>query len=241
MFEKIKDFIKNNSDFVLALKQDNLIYCYDKLVDYDYVESIDLIPDFTKFLMRNKIDPFNYINKIYPHQYRSLNIKSIKIPDKIKDIGEYSFCDCDKLKLIVIPVDVDTIGSYAFCNCYELEKVDFSDYIEKINDFTFCHCCKLDNVVIPPNVLTIGAGAFRGCVNLKSLVFNDGLEKIETCAFDGCKGLEEIKIPSSVTEIERLAFRDCKKLTEVSIPKCFKYQIKDIFYECNDHINFTFI
>ena len=62
------------------------------------------------------------------------------MPESLKIIGDYAFCNCYKLREIVLPEGVTVIGDRAFSGCFSLEK------------FT-----------PPKSVIEIGREAFEGC------------------------------------------------------------------------------
>lgn len=51
-----------------------------------------------------------------------VGFKNTIIPEGVKNIGEWAFCDCDIVSL-TIPASVETIGEYAFERCYDLFSV----------------------------------------------------------------------------------------------------------------------
>ncbi len=64
------------------------------------------------------------------------NIRSIKFPEGIKDIIDYSFSGCSRLKSVHIPNSVERIGSYAFSDCI-LNSVEIPNSVKRIEAFAF--------------------------------------------------------------------------------------------------------
>ncbi|MBQ3489972.1 MAG: leucine-rich repeat domain-containing protein [Clostridia bacterium] len=61
------------------------------------------------------------ITGIHMHAFSWCNVlKSIKIPNSIKRIGEASFLRCQNLESMVIPDGVTDIGEFAFNGCKNL-------------------------------------------------------------------------------------------------------------------------
>ena len=56
------------------------------------------------------------------HAFQYSSVESIKLPNSIKVIDRYAFCDCPSLKKITIPASVEEIGDHAFENCPSLEQ-----------------------------------------------------------------------------------------------------------------------
>lgn len=55
------------------------------------------------------------------------NIESITLSENLEKIGDYAFCNCDKLFKITIPESVIFIGFNAFANCSSLQEVSFEN------------------------------------------------------------------------------------------------------------------
>ena len=114
--------------------------------------------------------------------------ESIVLPDTIKIINSFAFCDCTALKSIVVPSSVKKIGSFAFNGCTSLTDVTILDGVEQIDGCAFGDCTNLKSIKIPKSVKRIGDTAFIRCKNLESV----------TLPKDVCLGKD--------------VFADCKKL-----------------------------
>lgn len=66
------------------------------------------------------------ITKISGENFHYNNLESIKLPNKLKEIGECAFRDCRALKSIIIPASVNTIASTAFLECNNLTRIYIS-------------------------------------------------------------------------------------------------------------------
>lgn len=75
------------------------------------------------------------------------SLKSIIIPDSIKEIRMNAFEGCQSLTSIVIPDSVIKIGSEAFDECKNLEYVKLSKNLEHIGEDAFRHCSRLKKVI----------------------------------------------------------------------------------------------
>ena len=121
---------------------------------------------------------------------RSLTAVSYEIPEGIRRIGDYAFCDCSDLTAVTIPDSVTSIGDFAFAFCFDLT-----------------------SVTIPNSVMSIGKDAFHSCGGLTSVTILDGVTSIGDYAFSGCSGLTSVMIPNSVTGIGYAAFDERDSLT----------------------------
>ncbi|WP_295026200.1 leucine-rich repeat domain-containing protein, partial [Ruminococcus sp.] len=71
------------------------------------------------------------------------SLNSINIPDNIRIIEDYTFCDCTSLKQLFLSRNISHIYSRALENCTLLEKITIYDKIEYIADNAFEGCDKL--------------------------------------------------------------------------------------------------
>jgi len=56
-----------------------------------------------------------------------MKLKSVKLREGLRNIGEEAFEHCEALEEIVIPKSVRTIEPQAFNQCYALKRVTFED------------------------------------------------------------------------------------------------------------------
>ena len=184
----------------------------------------------------------------------------VVIPDTIEDypvttIGDYAFCDCNKLTSIDISDSVRTIGVGAFRDCWaltsisipdgvkeisrwmvaycrNLTNIDIPDSVTVIGDEAFMHCEKLKNIELPENLTTLVDGAFSCCFRLESLIIPDGIDKIGVSLFYYCLSLKTVTIPESVKSIMHTAFQNCYSLEQISLPENLDYN-EGGFFGCN--------
>ena len=90
----------------------------------------------------------------------------LRIPEGVKCIGGYAFCDYCGLTGLMMPNSVTNIGKGAFLNCSGLSDVTIPNSVKRIGELAFWGCSGLTNVVIPNSVTWIGGSAFRDCGNL---------------------------------------------------------------------------
>ena len=78
--------------------------------------------------------------------------------------------DCGKAATeIVLPEGVKAIGMWAFCNCKAFTSVKISNGVTRIGYEAFRDCEALTTIEIPASVTNIEEGTFRGCKNLRSI------------------------------------------------------------------------
>ena len=125
--------------------------------------------------------------------FKYLGIKSITLPNSLKEIGADSFNQCSNLTSITIPKNVTKIGRHAFQNCKNLKTVTFAE----------------------SSALTyIDYGGFGGCAKLETVTLSNnpnGTTTLDWYSFSDCTALKKIVLPDSVREIHKDTFNECNK------------------------------
>ena len=158
-------------------------------------------------------------------------IKSVVIKNGVTSIGQWAFCECEKIERIAIPNSVTRIGIQAFYGCENLTSVAIPNSVNNIEDGAFSRCWNLASVNIPDSVTEIKSDLFQGC-KFDSITIPNSVTSIENNAFAGTN-LTEISIPDSVKSI-KTAFRDCKNLSSVTIGKSLTSIFTDAFIGCTN-------
>lgn len=65
------------------------------------------------------------------------NLTSIRIPEGVTNISDYTFCECSNLTSIEIPASVTNIGMVAINNCTSLTTINYAGTIAQWNAITF--------------------------------------------------------------------------------------------------------
>ena len=79
---------------------------------------------------------------------------------------------------IALPSTVTEIGQWTFCNCNKLREVVFNEGLQKIGVYAFYQCTSLSSITIPSTVTEIVGRAFSDCISLREVTFKEGLLKI---------------------------------------------------------------
>lgn len=85
---------------------------------------VSLIRNYTSNIKKKEFP--ETITKISGELFYYNNLESIKLPNKLKEIGDCAFRDCRALKSIIIPASVNTIASTAFMDCNNLTRIYIS-------------------------------------------------------------------------------------------------------------------
>lgn len=101
-------------------------------------------------------------------------ITSVKIPDTVRDMGEFIFDGCLNLHNLKLPKDLEALWGYTFVRC------------------------GIEEIVLPDKLVTLPPFAFKDCKNLKKVVCGKGLKKIYSWVFSGCENLTELDLNDGV-------------------------------------------
>ncbi len=143
------------------------------------------------------------VTKIGSNAFRDSYIKSVTIPNSIKDIASSSFED-SSIEEITIPNSITKINSSTFSGCTKLKTVSFPDGLEEIGSYSFKGCKLLTSITIPESVKVLRG--FTDCTGLKSVNIPKNVKDVY---FYGCTNL--LKIYSYIenpNEISTIAFSD---------------------------------
>ncbi len=137
---------------------------------------------------------------------RGSRIKSITLPDCIKELNEMAFYSCKELKSAKLPASLTTIPKSAFELCTSLESITIPAGIVTIGEKAFYECKALEKITLPHTVSYIDSEAFRYCdyleeVHLKSIEppflksYWYEWDQAYYYPFDNCKYLDKIQVP----------------------------------------------
>jgi|AKYZ01.1.fsa_nt_gi hypothetical protein len=190
-----------------------IVYEYDtnlftaSIIDYLGTEKNITIPSSIT------LNTDNYtINIIEDWAFSNKELRSVKIPNSITNIGNWAFYK-NHLTSVVIPNSVVTIGNGAFS---QNVLTDFSipKSITTIEANTFSEN-QLTNIDIPSSVTSIGVASFANNA-LNDVYIPNSVILIRERAFTDNQ-LTSIVIPNSVTAIEEEAFKN-NQLLDILIP-----------------------
>lgn len=149
--------------------------------------------------------------------------EDVTIPDsynnyKVTAIGTSVFSGTE-IKSIVIPDTVKEIKDYAFYNCKNLTSITLSKNLEILGTNVFNLCRSLESIEIPSSVKDLGTYTFSAS-GLKSITIPESktLTKISYYVFFQCQKLTEVTLPSTVTLIEKNAISDCPNKITIKAP-----------------------
>lgn len=145
-------------------------------------------------------------------------IKSIVLPDSVREIEEKAFSGCVRLQSVTFSKQLYRIGTGAFENCSSLSAAILPEGLSSIAPWAFANCTRLTSISIPGSVTEVGEWALSGCTGLSDVQLHAGGLSIANYVFCNCRRLTSIVIPDGTTSIGLGAFSGCEKLTQVEFP-----------------------
>lgn len=154
----------------------------------------------TKEYLTSGVEIPTNVKSIGEQAFEDTGITSLKLNDRLKEIGYCAFHNCKSLMgNLIIPENVTSIGTCAFEGDSKLT----------------------GGLTLPKSISELGYAAFRGDTGLNGqLIFESGinLEEIPGDAFRGCSFTGRVNVPQSVKKIGDSAFYSCPSINEVYIP-----------------------
>ena len=145
------------------------------------------------------------------------NLRSIVIPDTVKECEGYLFYNCLSLLSLALPDGIKKFSVNKAFSMTDLRYVRLPETLTEMPANMFGNSSSLQSVVIPEGVTSIGASAFRGCSSLQSITIPASVTSIGDFAFQGCANIQRIVIPASVISVGKSAFQNCINLRDVKI------------------------
>lgn len=189
-------------------------------------------------------------------------LKSVKIPNSVKEIGHWAFSMCSELTSVTIPDSVEKIGIRAFEMCSSLSEVNLPDHVIEFNSLVFdstpwmteqrkkgdmvivsdalidAQNCEGD-VVIPSDVKYVASSAFARNTKVTSVVFPSSVNKICDNVFFYCENLTSVEAKGAES-IDSMAFCNCQKLKELKISNKLKSIVDYAFADITSGATITF-
>ena len=206
---------------------------------------ISMNDDFTEITIQGIIDcpyqsdvviPDNFdgipVTAIARRAFYDRSMKSVVIPESVKEIGSEAFYYCTALEKISIPGGILVIPENAFGYCRMLSEVVIPNSVKEIGNCDFQGCGCLSKITVPDSVEKIGYSAFAYCSGLESAVIYSA-ERIESYVFSECPKLETVVLPKNLKSIWEKAFSGCKVLKELTIPQSVTSVGRNVFSGCS--------
>ena len=155
------------------------------------------------------------------------NIKTVTLPDSVREIREAAFGSCG-LEILNIGAGLQQIGNEAFSGCSKLSAINVSvnnpyfssDAAGVLYNKDKTQLLRVPSAVegrltVAATVEEIGEEAVSYCGKLLDIILPAGLKTIGDHAFMGNGFLTQMAIPASVTSIGQGAFSGCRNLKHI--------------------------
>lgn len=163
------------------------------------------------------------ITRIGANNFRGfggLGVKDIKLPETLKEIGDYAFNQGINQEKLIIPEGVERIGKCAFAasGCVWVENM------------TGNHTGYIKSVILPSTLKYLGEGAFRDCAKLEDVTFLGDTE-ISSYVFSRCRSLTEVNMNGNVTRNSEAGyeFEGCTSLRNIHLSDTYSWENAKIY------------
>ncbi len=151
----------------------------------------------------------------------------------VKVIGRGAFLN-NKMRYLILPNKLKVVNDYAFCDCTNLEEIILPDSVWFVGSRAFKNCMNAHKLVLSNSLIEIAMGAFSDCKKVKGeIVVPDSVKRISGYAFYEC-GAESIKLPSELERVGQYSFSKCTRLQSIQFGEGMAYISKGMFSECNN-------
>ena len=148
------------------------------------------------------------------------NIRSVTIPESVKEIRYAAFANCKNLKTVHFPNSSIEIGDQAFQDTEWIKEnsgvvgnilvsvpdvyglYEIPDSVYNVLPDAFCECKHITEVKVPSSLEYVQEFMFSGCDELQKVTVAEGVKRIGFRVFKWCDKLKTLILPDSLEEIE---------------------------------------
>lgn len=171
------------------------------------------------------------VTKIGAGAFESLKMKSVTLPEGLKEIGDNAFARTS-LAAITLPSTLKKIGNRAFASMPMLKTVTVPESVKEMGLGVFAVDKSLTSVTLPTRLDRMGNTMFHLCSSLTKVTLPQNITKLPELTFEDCRSLASVELPDCVTEIGQNAFKNTA-LTKVPVPASLKTIGTNAFDGCS--------
>ena len=164
--------------------------------------------------------------------YRCQSLLSLALPDGVKKFSMNKALSMTDLRYVRLPETLTGMPAYMLARSYSLQSIVIPEGVTSIGTYALSNCYALQSVVIPEGVTSIGAFAFQSCANLQRIVIPASVISIGKSAFQDCINLRDVKILGSLTSIRDFTFSGCYAIQGFNIPESVTSIGDSAFRDC---------
>lgn len=180
--------VEENTGFYYYFLDDNSI----KIVQYDGFDSDITVPS---QINGYQVASLGNLAFNYGERYSGVPVKSIVLPETLKELENSAFNSCESLQTITIPASVTKIGDFVFTACSSLKEINVSAgnsqyisrdgilYDKEMNDLLYYPAGKAGAYTVPSGVKTIHDYAFYYTSGIHTLILPQSLRRAGEGAF----------------------------------------------------------
>lgn len=145
----------------------NIEYSYEYNEEHNGLNITSYFGKSEEFSIPNTINDFEVVG-ISERAFTGNNyIKSVVVPEGIKNIELDAFKDCSNLQSVTLPSTLQFLSQGVFMNDSSLESIKIPNSVTTIYDYTFCGCSSLKSIEISSTMKELlGDNIFTGCDSL---------------------------------------------------------------------------
>ena len=157
----------------------------------------------------------DFTTVLYYPKAKELNLSAL--PNSVTKIGKAAFQANVTIKTLTIPARITEIGDYAFENCVNLTSLAFDTDTEltTLGNSAFANCTSLATVTLPAGLKDIGDRAFY-LTSIAAITLPDSVTSVGAYAF-AKTNITAITIPGNVATVKEGAFSDCVNLKTITV------------------------
>ena len=201
-----------------------------------------------------------------------VDMANLEIPEGVETIEDYCFYCCENIKSLTLPNSLKNIGKSAFDSCRGLTSLNLPEGIETLGEAAFSACTYIKSIILPKSLKNVGSLAFNGFTSLNTvnysgtlaqwcsinfmgdyssptayakelyingekivdLVISEEIEKIGDYAFQRYTALKSVTLQSGVKIIGNNAFSICSNLKSANILSDLEEIEEEAFYLCRN-------
>lgn len=163
--------------------------------------------------------------------FSDVDVASVRIPDTVVSVSDYSFSNCRSIQAIKIPSSVKELGKFCFSSCSNLKSIEMSDSVLAVRYHCFEGCTSLQTISLSESIERLEEGCFYYCINLREIELPKRLRELCDFCFSDCEKLEYVKIPMLVRVLGKACFANCINLKKILLPRGISMG-EDCFKDC---------
>lgn len=215
----------------------------------------DIFPQYTLCIGNDSVSDLVIpagVTGIGPRVFAGASIKSVRMHDGVRSIGNFAFSKCKYLESVGLPAALEEINPFAFSYCSSLHYINIPKGVKRVGEcaFFFSSLRTLElpagleaignksfvstavkELTIPSSIKTVGDSAFYSNNPLTKLTLLSGKTEYGYGAFSCCYHLTEVSLPPDIEEISDAMFHKCTSLKRIELPGSLKTIGKSAFEE----------